>query len=225
MIMDQLRRHFGAAVKAQRSKLDISQEKLAELAGLHRTYISDVERGARNPSLGSIEKLAHALQVPIASLFGGRIKDQSAEKLIEILLVEDAPQDIELTLQALKHANITNRIQVVHDGEAALNFLFGTGVEAGRGVDERPQLILLDLGLPKIDGLEVLRRIKADPRTRSISVVVLTASSQDRDLAMSKRLGADGYIVKPVGFQNLSEITPLLKLQWALLKPPVQIQA
>jgi CheY-like chemotaxis protein len=220
--MDQLRRHFGAAVKARRSRLDLSQEKLAELAGLHRTYISDVERGARNPSLGSIEKLAHALEVPIAELFDGKAKPGATEKLVEILFVEDMPQDIELTLRALKHANITNRIHVVRDGEAALNFLFCTGEYAARLGDDSPQLILLDLGLPKIDGLEVLRRIKANPRTQAIPVVVLTASKQDRDLAASQRLGADCYIVKPVGLQNLCEITPQLSLQWALLRPSQQ---
>jgi|SRR5882724_2700877 len=215
--MDQLRRHFGAAIKNQRSRLDLSQEKLAELAGLHRTYISDVERGARNPSLGSIEKLARALQVPIAELFNG--KNASAKKLVEILLVEDMSQDIELTLRALKHANITNQIHVVRDGAAALNFLFCTGEYADRHEDDHPQLILLDLGLPKVDGLEVLQRIKADSRTSSIPVVVLTASTHDRDLNISQRLGADAYIVKPVGFQNLSEVTPQLSLQWALLTP------
>ncbi|MFO1488472.1 MAG: response regulator [Verrucomicrobiota bacterium] len=217
--MDELRRNFGEAIKSQRAKMDLSQEKLAELAGLHRTYISDVERGARNPSLGSIEKLARALQVPIAELFRGKLKKCADENLVEILLVEDMPQDVELTLRALKHANITNRIHVVRDGAAALNFLFCTGEYAYRQGQEQPQLILLDLGLPKVDGLEVLQRIKADPRTRPFPVIVLSASTHDRDLATSQRLGADGYIVKPVDFQNLSEVIPQLSLQWALLRP------
>src|ERR1019366_3305320 len=130
--MEQLRRHFGAAVKSQRSKLDLSQERLAELAGLHRTYISDVERGARNPSLGSIHKLARALQIPIAGLFEQKLNHGAAEELVEILLVEDMPQDVELTLRALKHANILNRIQVVRDGAAALDFVFCTGEYADR---------------------------------------------------------------------------------------------
>jgi two-component system response regulator len=107
----------------------------------------------------------------------------------------------------------------VRDGAAALNFLFGTGEYAHRERSSRPQMVLLDLNLPKVSGLEVLRRIKADPRTRSIPVVVLTASKQDRDITTSKRLGAEACIVKPVDFQNLSEVTPQLSLQWALVKP------
>jgi len=220
--MNQLRHNFGVAVRSQRSKLELSQERLAELAGLHRTYISDVERGARNPSLGSIEKLARALRVPVAELFAGGLQNGVPEQLVEILLVEDMPQDVELTLQALKHANITNRIYVVRDGAAALDFLFATGEYAHRKGDKHPQLILLDLGLPKVDGFEVMQRLKADPRTRAIPVVVVTASTQERDLAASRRLGADGYIVKPVGFQNLSEVTPQLSLQWALLKQTLE---
>ena len=211
--MDGLRHHFGAAIKARRSKLDFSQEKLAELAGLHRTYISDVERRARNPSRESIEKLARALPVPIAELFKGALRDCAAEELVEILLVKDMPQDVELTLRALKHANTTNRIQVVRDGAAALDFLFCTGAYAHRQAGGHPQMVLLDLGMPKIPGLEVLRRMKEDAKPGSIPVIVLTASSLDRDIAASKRLGAEGYIVKPVGFQNLSEVTPHLNLR------------
>jgi two-component system response regulator len=138
---------------------------------------------------------------------------------VDILFVEDNPDDVELTLRALKEANIANRIHVVRDGEAALNFLFCTGPFAKRQQDQRPQVILLDLGLPKIGGLEVLRRIRADERTRSIPVVVLTASRHDRDVVASKELGSEAYIVKPVDFQNLSEVTPQLSLSWALLKP------
>jgi two-component system response regulator len=140
------------------------------------------------------------------------------DELVDILFVEDQADDAELTMQALKSAKITNRIHVVRDGAAALDFLFSTGEYARREPGSRPLMILLDLNLPKISGLEVLRRIKADPRTRSIPVVVLSASKQDRDIATSKRLGAEAYIVKPVDFQNLSQVTPQLSLQWALLK-------
>ena len=113
---------------------------------------------------------------------------------------------------------MTNRMYIVRDGASALDFLFCKGHFAHRKRNDRPQMILLDLGLPKIDGLEVLRQIKTDPRTRTIPVVVLTASRRDRDTAASKQLGAEGYIVKPVDFQNLSGVTPQLSLQWALLK-------
>ncbi|HTD67849.1 MAG TPA: response regulator, partial [Candidatus Limnocylindria bacterium] len=209
------------SVKSWRSRLGISQEELAGRAGLHRTYVSDIERGARNVSLESIEKLARALKISVATLFspGGKSSTAgSSEELVDILLVEDNADDVQLTLRALQEAKITNPIQVVRDGAEALHFLFCTGEYANRRADQRPQVILLDLGLPKISGLEVLRRIKADARTRSIPVVVLTGSRHDRDVLASKQLGTQAYIVKPVDFQNLSEVTPQLSLSWALLK-------
>jgi CheY-like chemotaxis protein len=222
-----VKKQFGAAVRFRRDHLGISQEELAGRAGLHRTYISDVERGARNVSLESIHRLAIALEVPLSVLFS-RLEESSSEKstipqlssdeLVEILIVEDSVEDAELTIKALKDMRMTNRIRVVRDGAAALDFLFCKGEYAHRKRQERPHMILLDLGLPKIDGLEVLRQIKADPRTRTIPVVVLTVSGKDRDIAASQRLGAEAYIVKPVDFQNLSGVTPQLSLQWALLK-------
>jgi len=222
-----VKKHFGAAVRLRRDHLGISQEELAGRAGLHRTYISDVERGARNVSLESIHRLAAALEVPLSVLFA-RLEEisselpvrpsVSAEELVDILIVEDSAADAELVVKALKEVRITNHIFVVRDGAAALDFLFFRGEFSQRRRTERPQIILLDLGLPKIDGLEVLRQIKADSRTRMISVIVLTVSDRDRDVMMSQRLGADGYIVKPVDFINLIGVTPQLSLQWALLK-------
>jgi CheY-like chemotaxis protein len=205
--------------------LGISQEELGGRAGLHRTYICDIERGARNVSLESIEKLARALEISVARLFSyeptsGVPKDQSAsyEDLVDILFVEDNLNDIEITMNALK--GISNRVHVARDGREALDYLFLEGTNGdGRNI-QRPQLILLDLVLPKIDGLEVLRRVKANSHTAPIPVVVLTSSERDRDLQMSKRLGAQAYIVKPVGLPNLSQVTPQLSLRWALFKPP-----
>jgi CheY-like chemotaxis protein len=221
-----LKKEFGAAVRFHRDLLGVSQEELAGRAGLHRTYISDVERGARNVSLESIMRLAIALEISLSTLFS-RLGEQSPDRalgllsqdeLVEILIVEDSIEDVELTKKALKDVCITNHIHVVRDGAAALDFLFCKGEYAHRKRTIRPQLILLDLGLPKIDGLEVLRQIKGDSRTRTIPVIVVTVSDRDRDLAASQRLGAEGYIVKPVDFQNLSGVTPQLSLQWALLK-------
>ncbi len=209
MPINAINKTFGVRVRAWRDRLGLSQEKLAELAGLHRTYISDVERGARNISLNSIGKLAAALKISAATLLldaGHALPG----KLIDILLVEDDPNDVELTLAALRSANILNRIQVATDGAAALNYLAGAA-------EGPPQLILLDLGLPKVDGIEVLRQIKADPRTRLIPVIVLTASSRSKDIVTCQRLGAASYIVKPVDFQNLCVVTPQLSMQWALL--------
>jgi two-component system, response regulator len=220
-----VKKHFGAAIRLRRDHLGISQEELAGRAGLHRTYISDVERGARNVSLESICRLAAALEVPLSVLFA-RVEELSsdepirpslsADELVDILIVEDSVADAELTIKALKHVRITNHIFVVRDGAAALDFLFCRGEFANRKRGARPQMILLDLGLPKIDGIEVLRQIKADSRTRAIPVIAV--SSRDHDVTASQRLGADAYLVKPVDFQNLSGVTPQLSLQWALLK-------
>jgi CheY-like chemotaxis protein/DNA-binding XRE family transcriptional regulator len=222
-----VKKQFGAAVRFYRDHMGISQEELAGRAGLHRTYISDVERGARNVSLESIHRLTSALEVPLSVLFARLDEVQSGplpgpsfsgDELVDILIVEDSAEDAELTIKALKDVRITNHIHVVRDGATALDFLFSRGEYVHRKRSNRPQLILLDLGLPKIDGLEVLRQIKSDPRTRTIPVIVLTVPGRDRDAASSQRLGADGFIVKPVDFQNLSGITPQLSLQWALVK-------
>ena len=140
----------------------------------------------------------------------------TSEDLVDILFVEDDRSDVDMTLAALK--NITNRVQVAWDGREALDFLFCEGIHADRRPKPGPQLILLDLGLPKIHGLEVLRRIKADTRTASIPVFVLTASNHDQDVQISKRLGAQGYIVKPVGLTSLTRVTPQLNYQWAMLR-------
>lgn len=136
---------------------------------------------------------------------------------IEILLVEDSTTDLELTLRALKKANLANRIETVRDGEEALDFLFARNHYLGRSLDEKPRLVLLDLKLPKVDGLEVLKAIKSDPRTRSIPVVVLTSSSQQRDIVESYDLGVNSYIVKPVDFDGFSSAIAELGLYWLVL--------
>jgi two-component system, response regulator len=223
-----VKQEFGTSVKSWRNRRGISQEELAGRAGLHRTYISDVERGVRNVSLESIEKLARALEIPVATLVSKANQPSSQEglrsrintdELVEILLVEDDLDDEELALQALKRLNITNHIHVVRDGAEAIDFLFGMGPYAERQDQRRPQLILLDLYLPKLSGIEVLQRIKLDPRTSSIPVVVLTGSNYDRDVALSREHGSEAYIVKPVDILNLTSVTSRLSLHWALLKP------
>jgi CheY-like chemotaxis protein len=210
---------LGAAIKAERSALGISQEELAYRADLHRTYISDVERGARNPSIESIEKLARALQISVSMLFEQARSGSQAKELVEILLVEDNPRDVQLTLRGFEKAKITNPVHVVRDGDDALDFLFATGPYTNRRDARSPQIILLDLNLPKKSGIEVLRQIKANETTRDIPVIVLTTSNRDRDAAECRRLGAVAYIVKPVGFQNFSEVTARLSLAWTLVKP------
>jgi two-component system, response regulator len=135
---------------------------------------------------------------------------------VEILLVEDNPNDEELTLYALKKSNISNQIQVVHDGAEALEFLFCTGAFADRQINVPPKVILLDLKLPKVDGLEVLKQIKADERTRTIPVVVLTSSREERDIVESYHLGVNSYIVKPVDFEQFIEAVRHMGLYWML---------
>ncbi|HVN07215.1 MAG TPA: response regulator [Bryobacteraceae bacterium] len=124
---------------------------------------------------------------------------------VDILLVEDNPSDAELTMHVLERHNLAERVYVVHDGAEALDFVFGTGDYAGRDAANFPKMMLLDLKLPKIDGLEVLRRVKAEPRTRSIPVVVFSSSWEDRDLKAAQDLGADKYVVKPVDFAQFAE--------------------
>jgi CheY-like chemotaxis protein len=141
---------------------------------------------------------------------------------VEILLVEDNPRDVEMTLRALKKRNLANHIQVAKDGAEALDFLFATGSYAQRDTHLAPKVILLDLKLPKISGLEVLKRIKVDDRTKMIPVVVLTSSQEEQDMIESYRLGVNSYIVKPVDFDNFSEAIGELGFYWLLVnKPPV----
>lgn len=139
---------------------------------------------------------------------------------IEILLIEDNPYDEELALHALKKHNLANRIVVVRDGAEALDFLFCTGNYAHRNVEDGPKLVLLDLKLPKVDGLEVLKRAKSDPRTRSIPVVMLTSSREERDVVESYRLGVNSYIVKPVDFEQFTDAVQQIGFYWLLLNQP-----
>jgi len=142
------------------------------------------------------------------------------QRPMEVLLVEDNPNDVELTLHALKKNNVANPIEVVRDGAEALDFFFCTGAYAGRDPSVVPKVVLLDLKLPKVNGLEVLRRIKADERTNKIPIVVLTSSREDRDIRECYELGVNSYIVKPVDFSQFTEAVRHLGLYWLLLNEP-----
>ena len=145
---------------------------------------------------------------------------------VEILLVEDDSNDLELTLHALSKERICNRIQVARDGEEALDFLFNRGAYGGRsGVNQSPRLILLDLKLPKVDGLQVLAQIKRDPQINAVPVVILTSSNQDRDLSEAYRLGANSYIQKPVDADQFRSTIRQLGYYWLLVNqsPPVAV--
>ena len=134
-----------------------------------------------------------------------------------ILLVEDNPRDEALTLRALKKSNIVNDVVVARDGVEALDYLFGTGAHADRDASDMPQLVLLDLKLPKVDGLQVLRRMREDERTRRLPVVVFTSSSEEQDLISSYNLGANSYVRKPVDFEQFLEAARQLGLYWLVL--------
>lgn len=140
---------------------------------------------------------------------------------VEILLVEDNPLDVELTIRALKKNNLANKIHVVGDGQEALDFIFGKGAYAERNVNNIPKVIFLDLKLPKIDGLEVLRRVKSDERTKIIPVVVLTSSTEERDRLQSYNLGVNSFINKPVEFEKFAKAVVDLGMYWIVVnKPP-----
>lgn len=140
---------------------------------------------------------------------------------IDILLVEDNPDDLTLVLRALQRHNLADRVVVARDGPEALDFVFCTGAYAHRCIDDRPRVILLDLKLPKLSGLEVLQRLKADPRTQSIPVVILTASTHERDIVQSYQLGANSYIVRPFDASELGEALQRIGRYWlGLNRPP-----
>lgn len=142
-----------------------------------------------------------------------------------ILLVEDRPDDVELTLRAFARSNVANEIVVVRDGEEALDYLFAMGTHAGRDPSLMPSVVLLDLKLPKIDGLDVLRRMRNDERTRRLPVVVLTSSNEEQDVVRSYDLGANSFVRKPVDFAEFIEAARLLGLYWLLLNEPPEYSA
>jgi two-component system response regulator len=142
------------------------------------------------------------------------------EQRADILLVEDNPNDVKLTLLAFKTANLANTVHIARDGVEALEYLFGASPDTDEAIEERPKLILLDLKLPRLDGHEVLKRIKDDPRTCGIPVVVLTSSSEERDVMRTYEVGANSYIIKPVDFEQFTESVRDIGKYWLVLNHP-----
>ena len=227
---------LGMAVRRRRNSLNLSQEELAHRSRLNRTYITDIERGTRNPSLNTIARLATALESSLSNLFdmvqsfpknplrvseSGIEYAQSDNKIVELLLVEDNPDDVDLALLALSKCNLINRVHVTTDGPSALDFIFRSNEYENRPTCEDPHAVLLDLGLPKVSGLEVLQCIRNDPRTKALPVVILTSSPDEEDSTECRRLGVQAYIRKPMDFQQFSLAMPRLGLRWLLLNRQV----
>jgi two-component system, response regulator len=146
------------------------------------------------------------------------------KSVVDILLVEDNADDVELALHALRHGHLANNIFVVRDGEEALDFLFCRRPFAERSMEQPPKLVLLDLKLPKVDGMQVLKEVKSDPRTRTIPVVVMTSSKEERDLVESYSLGANSYIQKPVDFDQFRTTVKTLGMYWLVINEPLRQQ-
>ena len=144
---------------------------------------------------------------------------------LDILLVEDNQDDMDLALHAMRREKLANHIFVARDGEEALDFLFCRGTFADRLFDKPPKLVLLDLKLPKVDGLEVLKQVKSDPRTKTIPIVIMTSSKEERDLVAGYNLGANSFIQKPVDFDQFRETVKAVGLYWLITNQPVPIKA
>lgn len=140
---------------------------------------------------------------------------------LEILLVEDNPHDAELTIRTLKKSNLANRLIHLHNGAEALDFLFARGIYAGRDVEERPKVVLLDIKMPKVDGIEVLRQLKQNEATRTIPVVIMTSSKEEQDIITSYDLGVNSYVVKPVDFEGFAKAVSQLGFYWLITNQAV----
>ena len=139
---------------------------------------------------------------------------------VDILLVDDSQDDVDLTLHSLRTENLANRVFIARDGEEALDFLFCSGPHAQRSFEQAPKLILLDLKLPKIDGMQVLKQVKSDPRTRTIPIVMMTSSREERDMVSGYSLGVNSYLQKPVEFDQFRKMVKLLGLYWLVTNQP-----
>jgi CheY-like chemotaxis protein/DNA-binding XRE family transcriptional regulator len=217
-----VQKRFGLALKGWRRKSNLSQEELAWRAGLHRSYVADIERGARNASLQSIEKLSRALQISFSTFFEpfgdfpGPGYIERKNRPVEILLVGGDPAESDAILQAFRRANVQNQIHVARDATSALEYLWGPARPAEAPLQRSPRLVLLDLHTAKTGSMEVLRRLKQDERGRNIPVIVLTDSPARPEVLESKRLGAEVALAKPVDIQRFATVLPKVSCCWKL---------
>lgn len=232
MIPKTFQARFGAVVRSQRLSAGLSQEELAHRSGLHRTYVTDVERGARNPSLNSIKKLSDALGMPLGGLFGlveeadrrehqvsasSHQESSSQHEPAEILVAAENSSDADTVIRVLGENNIASHIHAVRDGAEAMDYIFCTGAYKKRDFLKTPDLILLHLRLSKVDAFTILAKIRDNPLTRPIPVVALGAQS-DQDLARAQQHGVTEFIVAPFDFPKLAHASAQLGLQWMLVK-------
>ncbi|HEX5221986.1 MAG TPA: helix-turn-helix domain-containing protein [Verrucomicrobiae bacterium] len=226
MNVSAVRSVFATSVKRWRNHRGLTQEELAERADLHRTYISDVERGARNLSLESIDKLARALEISLPMLFSPdetpgppvNHSSASASEPVDIILVENDSNHANQILETFSKARVANPVRVISEGAEALDFFLSRGAAADGAKEPLNQIVLLSLDLPKVSGLEVLRQLKMDKRTGNIPIVILAASEKHRDINECKRLGVAAVITRPISFPCLSKVTPALNLAWVLIR-------
>lgn len=215
-----IQQNFGTVIRALRRERNLSQEELANLSGLHRTYITDIERGTRNVSLKNITRIAAAMNLSLQEMFmlvdqcsrdernilsDSIAKGSFRDEPIEIVLIEDDQNFVELTLYALNKGNIINHVRVLHDGEEAQRYLFDK-----RMVENEkkpiPGVILLDLFLPLIDGFQLLENIKNNESTKNIPVVVMTSSVSRADMDRCLALGVEAYLTKPISIENFTDV-------------------
>jgi CheY-like chemotaxis protein/DNA-binding XRE family transcriptional regulator len=226
---------FGSVVRSQRLNDGLSQEELAHRSGLHRTYVTDVERGARNPSLNSIKKLSDALGVSLSALFGlvegvdgkaqlpggaGGQKRSARNGSVDILVAGDPSSGVESMLRSV-NANLTNSIQFVRDGQETLDYVFGTGTFKKRDILKTPDVLILDLGLTNVGSLEVLSKLRENPITSSIAIIAL-ASQSDQDLGRAKELGITDVITMPIDVSKFVRALTQAGYQLSVVNGPEQ---
>lgn len=234
-----LRKFVGAAVRDMRLGQDLTQEELANRSGLHRTYITDVERGNRNISIESIEKIAGALRTPLSALFarseelqgddGGRSvrlmhhRSDRVDASVEILIAEEDRSFIDMTVHTFKNANVRNTVHTVHDGGEVLSFVHATGPYEKRASFPPPSLIIMDQHIPRGGALEVLERLRAHPSSREIPVIILTSSQSEANSLRKSGFAFVECVTKPVSVTDIGRVASAFGMQLMLVNGSTSI--